>query len=210
MDKKTKKSKSDVQSEQSEATEQSLETSQVETPSAEPAQQETTDNSELERKDMEIEQLKEQLAASQSELAALKEQMLRDRADLDNYRKRLIRDKEDAVRFANESLIKDLLQPMDDFNRAVEAAESSQDYSKIHDGVLMVRSQLYSTLERNWGLEKIDAVGKEFNPEEHEAYMVVVDDSLETETVLEEFLTGYKLHGRVIRPTKVKVGKPNV
>jgi molecular chaperone GrpE len=59
-------------------------------------------------------------------------------------------------------------------------------------------------------LERIAAVGKEFDPSEHEAYQVVVDDSLETETVLEEYIVGYKLHGRVLRPSKVKVGKPNV
>jgi len=154
--------------------------------------------------------LKEQLETAQSELASLKEQMLRDRADLENYRKRLIRDKEDSIRFANENLIKDLLQPLDDFSRALEAAESTKDYAKVHDGVVMVNSQLYSTLEKNWGLQKIESVGKEFNPEEHEAYMVVTDDSLETETVLQEFIVGYKLHGRVLRPSKVKVGKPNV
>jgi len=159
---------------------------------------------------LEIVRLKEQLETAQSELASLKEQMLRDRADLENYRKRLIRDKEDSIKFANENLIKDLLQPLDDFGRALEAAESTKDYTKVHDGVVMVNSQLYSTLEKNWGLQKIESVGKEFNPEEHEAYMVVADDSLETETVLEEFIVGYKLHGRVLRPSKVKVGKPNV
>ncbi|MDD3902080.1 MAG: nucleotide exchange factor GrpE [Sphaerochaeta sp.] len=165
---------------------------------------------EMEQKDLEIAQLKEQLESAQSEIASLKDQMLRDRADSDNFRKRVIRDKDDAVKYANSNLIKDLLQPLDDFDRAISAAESAQDFTKIHDGVVMVNSQLYGMLERNWGLSKIEALGKEFNPEEHEACMVVDDESLDVETVLEEFSVGYKLHGRVIRPSKVKVGKPNI
>jgi molecular chaperone GrpE len=166
--------------------------------------------SEAETLEATVAQLKDELAAAKDECASLKDQMLRDRADLENYRKRLIRDKEDSIRFANENLIRDLLQPLDDFARALEASESSKDYAKVHDGVVMVNSQIYSTLEKNWGLERIDAVGKEFDPQCHEAYQVGVDDSLEHETVLEEYVVGYLLHGRVIRPSKVKVGKPNV
>ena len=210
MDKKDKKIKSDEQDEVKAATAQAVDTQQEEPTSSETAGQEANAPSELEQKELENVRLKEQLETAQRDLASLKEQMLRDRADLENYRKRLIRDKEDSIKFANENLIKDLLQPLDDFSRALEAAESTKDYAKVHDGVVMVNSQLYSTLEKNWGLQKIESVGKEFNPEEHEAYMVVADDSLETETVLEEFIVGYKLHGRVLRPSKVKVGKPNV
>ena len=210
MDKKDKKIKSDEQDEVKTATAQAVDTQQEEPTSSETAGQEANAPSELEQKELENVRLKEQLETAQRDLASLKEQMLRDRADLENYRKRLIRDKEDSIKFANENLIKDLLQPLDDFSRALEAAESTKDYAKVHDGVVMVNSQLYSTLEKNWGLQKIESVGKEFNPEEHEAYMVVTDDSLETETVLQEFIVGYKLHGRVLRPSKVKVGKPNV
>ncbi|NCC63249.1 MAG: nucleotide exchange factor GrpE [Spirochaetia bacterium] len=201
MEKKEKKSKSEAQSEEKIVMQE------------EPLVQEDTvetDEKQEDQKELEIVQLKEQLAAAKEEAASLKEQMLRDRADLENYRKRLIRDKEDAIRFANENLVKDLLQPLDDFGRALQAAESTKDYTKIHDGVVMVNSQLYSTLEKNWGLEKIEAVGKEFDPEQHEAYQVMIDDTLEHETVLEEYIVGYKLHNRVLRPSKVKVGKPNV
>jgi len=177
---------------------------------AEIKQEEAVALSEMEQKELEIALLKEQLETAQAEASEMKDQMLRNRADLENTRKRLIRDKEEAVKYANSSLIKDLLEPLDDFGRALEAAESTQDYKKVHDGVVMVNSQIFGLLERNWGLERIEASDKEFNPDEHEACMVVPDDSLETEMVLEEFSTGYKLHGRVLRPTKVKVGKPNI
>ena len=172
--------------------------------------EEVVELTEVEQLAAHLAQLGEELGAAKDECASLKDQMLRDRADLENYRKRLIRDKEDSIRFANENLIRDLLQPLDDFARALEASESTKDYAKVHDGVVMVNAQLYSTLEQNWGLERIKAVGMEFDPQRHEAYQVVVDDSLEHETVLEEYVVGYALHGRVIRPSKVKVGKPAV
>ncbi|MDT4760957.1 nucleotide exchange factor GrpE [Sphaerochaeta sp. PS] len=173
-------------------------------------QEAVTSPSEPEQKELEISLLKEQLEAAQAEISSLENLMLRNRADLENTRKRLVRDKDEAVKFANSSLIKDLLEPLDDFGRALDAADSTHDYKKIHDGVLMVNSQIHGILERNWGLERIVALGEEFNPEEHEACMVVEDDSLEVETVLEDLSTGYKLHGRVLRPSKVKVGKPSV
>ncbi len=173
-------------------------------------QEEAATLTEMEQKELEIALLKEQLETAQADVAEMKNQMLRNRADLENTRKRLVRDKEEAVKYANSSLIKDLLEPLDDFGRAMEAAESTEDYKKVHDGVVMVNSQIFGILERNWGLQRIEASEKEFNPEEHEACMVVADDSLETEMVLEEFSTGYKLHGRVLRPSKVKVGKPGV
>jgi len=208
MDKKEKKSKQEQQPEVKTTGEEVLQ-AQAEGAEEKPAQKSEQEKI-LEQKELEIAQLKEQLATAQGEVASLKDQMLRDRADMENYRKRLIRDKEDSIKFANENLIKDLLQPLDDFSRALEAAESTKDYAKVHDGVMMVSSQLFSVLQKNWGLEKIDSVGKEFDPSEHEAYQVVVDDSLEHETVMEEYIVGYKLHGRVLRPSKVKVGKPNV
>jgi molecular chaperone GrpE len=186
-------------------------TEQAEAKAAESTETENaTENAEADRKEAMIAELQSKLESSEAELASLKEQMLRDRADLENFRKRLVRDKEDAVKYANTNLIKDLLQPLDDFKRAIDAAESTKDFDKIHDGVVMVSSQLFGLLERNWGLEKIEAVGKEFDPELHEACMVVEDTSLSEETVLEDFSTGYKLHGRVLRPSKVKVGKPGV
>jgi len=157
-----------------------------------------------------VQSIEDELADARQEIAALKEENLRDRADLENWRKRMLRDKEDSIRFANERLIADLLGPLDDFERAIEAAEETQDFSKVHDGVVLVSEQIYSTLQKNWGLERIEAVGREFDPNEHEAYQVVEDEHLEHETVLEEYVTGYKLHGRVLRPSKVKVGRPAI
>ncbi len=138
----------------------------------------------------------------------LKDQMLRRQAELENYKKRLIRDKEEAVQFANESLIRDLLGFLDNMERALAAAKNGGDLKGLVEGFEMTQNQLLSTLDKNWGLKAIDAVGNEFDPSLHEACMMTVDENLDKETVLEEFQKGYTLHDRVIRPSKVKIGKP--
>ena len=140
--------------------------------------------------------------------AELKDQMLRRQAELENYRKRLIRDKEEAIQFSNENLIRDLLGFLDNMERALAAAKTTGDLDGLVQGFEMTQNQLLSTLDKNWGLKAIDSVGQEFDPSLHEACMMAVDESLDKETVLEEFQKGYTLHGRVIRPAKVKIGKP--
>ena len=140
--------------------------------------------------------------------AELKDQMLRRQAELENYKKRLIRDKEEAIQFSNENLIKDLLGFLDNMDRALAVAKNGGDLNGLVEGFEMTRDQLLSTLDRNWGLKAIESVGKEFDPSLHEACMMAVDESLDKETVLDEFQKGYTLHDRVIRPAKVKIGKP--
>ena len=141
-------------------------------------------------------------------LASCKDQMLRHQADLENYKKRLIREKEEAVTFANTKLIEELLVFMDNLERASGAAKTSGDVKALTDGIEMIQNQLLTALNKNWGLEKIASENVEFNPSEHEACMAVTDDSLKVETVMQVLQPGYKLHERVIRPAKVKIGKP--
>ncbi|MBO4423885.1 MAG: nucleotide exchange factor GrpE [Spirochaetales bacterium] len=152
--------------------------------------------------------LQAKVAELEAANAELKDQMLRRQAELENYRKRLIRDKEDAVQFANESLIRDILGFLDNMERALTAAKNGGDVNALVEGFEMTQNQLLSTLDKNWGLKAIDSVGQEFDPSLHEACMMTVDENLDKETVLEEFQKGYTLHDRVIRPSKVKIGKP--
>lgn len=166
------------------------------------------DATQIDPQEAEIVALNAKVGELENEVASLKDQMLRKQADMENFRKRLLRDKEDAVQYANAKLINDLLQPLDDFDRAIAAAESTKDFQTMYDGIVMVRKQLFGMLERNWGLHQIEAVGKEFDPAEHEACMMVEDPNCEVETVLDDFSKGYKLHDRVLRPSKVRVGKP--
>ena len=152
--------------------------------------------------------LQNKVAELEAANADLKDQMLRRQAELENYRKRLIRDKEEAVQFANESLIRDILGFLDNMDRALVAAKNGGDINALIEGFEMTQNQLLSTLDKNWGLKGIDSVGQEFDPSLHEACMMTIDESLDKETVLEEFQKGYTLHGRVVRPSKVKIGKP--
>ena len=152
--------------------------------------------------------LQNKVAELEAANAELKDQMLRRQAELENYRKRLIRDKEEAVQFANESLIRDILGFLDNMDRALAAAKNGGDLNALIEGFEMTQNQLLSTLDKNWGLKGIDSVGQEFNPSLHEACMMTIDENLDKETVLEEFQKGYTLHGRVVRPSKVKIGKP--
>ena len=152
--------------------------------------------------------LEAKVAELEAANAELKDQMLRRQAELENYRKRLIRDKEEAVQYANESLIRDILGFLDNMDRALAAAKNGGDINALIEGFEMTQNQLLSTLDKNWGLKGIDSVGQEFDPSLHEACMMAIDESLDKETVLEEFQKGYTLHGRVVRPSKVKIGKP--
>ena len=152
--------------------------------------------------------LQNKVAELEAANAELKDQMLRRQAELENYRKRLIRDKEEAIQYANESLLRDILGFLDNMDRALDAAKKGGDLNALIEGFEMTQNQLLSTLDKNWGLKAIDSVGKEFDPMLHEACMMTIDESLDKETVLEEFQKGYTLHGRVVRPSKVKIGKP--
>ncbi len=156
----------------------------------------------------ECDTLKEQLADKDKEIADLKDRLLRQAAETENYKKRLIRDKEEAVKFANSALIKDLLGPIDDFKRAIEASEKTKDYDAMHDGIKMIDDSLYSLLKNNWGLEEIGVEGEDFDANMHEACMLVPDETIDHEIVKAVFQKGYRLHGRVLRAAKVQVAKP--
>jgi len=161
-----------------------------------------------EKKEDEIFALNAKVEELKAENASLKDQMARRQAELENYRKRLVRDKEEAVQFANTKLIEDILPFLDNLDRALSAAKTGGDVANLVQGIEMAQSQLLSNLDKNWGLKAIDSVGKEFDPQMHEACMVTVDNNLENETVLEDFLKGYTLHDRILRPSKVRIGKP--
>ena len=156
----------------------------------------------------EIESLNQKIKDLEAEIAKLKDEDLRYRADTENFKRRLRQDKENAIRYANEQLISDLLTPIDNFERAINAAGQSSDFDAMKKGVEMVQDQLLSTLRQNWGLEMIETEGKEFNPNEMEAYSAKEEEGLDKETVLAEFAEGWKLHGKVLRSAKVMVGKP--
>ena len=135
------------------------------------------------------------------------DKLLRLQADFENTRKRLEKDKQDFCKFANEGIIVELLSVLDDLERAVELAESGhQDLSAFLKGVEMILSHLYEMLKAN-GVKPIEAKGKIFDPNFHEALIQVENKEVPEHTVVEELQKGYLLNDRVIRTTKVKVSK---
>jgi len=155
-----------------------------------------------------VQTLTESLAAMTAERDELKDQLLRKSADFDNYRKRMMKEKDEARQFANSALLEDLCQVLDDFERAIRSSEGAKDFTAFHSGIVMIEGQFASMLERKYNLRRVEALGKAFNPEHHEA--IAMDPAQEGKevVVVEEYQKGYLLHDRVIRTSKVKVGHP--
>lgn len=138
------------------------------------------------------------------------ERMLRLQADFDNTRKRLEKERQDFVKFANEGIIVELLNVLDDLERAVGLAETKhQDLAAFLKGVEMILAHLYDMV-KEFGVKPIESQGKPFDPGCQEALMQVQDNSVPEHTVVEELQKGYTLNGRVIRTAKVKVSKQKI
>ncbi len=143
----------------------------------------------------------------EKENAELKDQLLRRVADFDNYRKRMIQEKQDAFDYANANLLKDLLDSLDNFDRAVEAAATATDVKQVADGVSMINKNLVSMLETKYNLVSFGNAGDSFDPDMHEALASFPGDVKEPE-LKEVYLKGYKLKDKIIRHAKVVVTMP--
>lgn len=156
----------------------------------------------------ELELLAKKVSALEKERDDFKDQYLRKSADFENYRKRMIKEKQDAFDYANTSLLKDLLDSLDNFDRTVEAAGASTDAKSIADGVKMINKGLVSMLENKYDLVAYGKVGDAFDPELHEA-IGKSDDPVPEPVIKAVYLKGYKLKDRVIRHAKVMVSMPD-
>ena len=144
----------------------------------------------------------------QSERAELVDTLRRVQADFENYRKRVLREQTVLVERATERLVEDLLPVLDSFDGALGnvGAGDNPELEKVRDGVNGIRAQLVSVLEKA-GLERIEADGASFDPNEHEA--VMHDDGDSEPRVADTLRTGYRLKGRVLRPAMVRVTRTN-
>ena len=138
----------------------------------------------------------------------LKDQLLRKQADFENFRKRLIREREDAIRFANSGLLLDLVEVIDNFERATKSSEDSKDFESFHQGIELIEKQFTSMLESKYGLKRFESKDEDFDPERHQAIAVEEVSDIDHQMVLEDFQKGYMLHDRVLRHAKVKVAMP--
>ncbi len=156
----------------------------------------------------EMEALKKEIEQLKAENSDLKNQYLRKQADFENFRKRMTREKQEAIRYSNKDLILDLVAIIDDFERAIKSAEDSKDFESFKEGISLIEKQFTGMLENKWGLIRIQAEGEEFDPQRHEAMMMEESGDHDQPVVIEDYQTGYMLHDRVIRPSKVKVARP--
>ena len=147
-----------------------------------------------------------ELARARAEAESYLDDLRRLQADFDNYRKRTLREQTARTASASQALVARLLPVLDNFELAVSAAEQSRDFDRMLKGVEMVLGALREVLEGE-GLVKIEAEGKPFDPERHEAVIAVEQEDTEPGTIVDIVRAGYELGGKVLRPAMVKVAK---
>lgn len=151
-----------------------------------------------------VEALTQQLQEKEKEAAENHDRYLRAVAELENYKKRAARDRADSLKYGQENLIKDILPLVDNLDRAMAHACKSNDFEAFKEGLRLVQNQLNGCLEKQ-GVERIEATGRDFDPNVHEAMLQVESPDHEHNQVVEEFEKGYLLNGRLLRPSKVSV-----
>ena len=147
------------------------------------------------------------LAKAEEKIEQLKDQLLRQAAEFDNYRKRTIKEKSELILNGGEKVISALLPIMDDLERAADNFEKTDNRETLKEGVNLIISKLEKTLSGQ-GLQKIDAIGKEFDTDFHEAIALIpaTEDS-QKGLVIDCTQTGYTLNNKVIRHAKVVVAQ---
>ena len=150
----------------------------------------------------------EKIAELEIQLAETRDQLLRKAADFENFRKRMNQEKQSSIEYANQSLLLDIIPIIDDFERAIQSAESSKDFTALLEGITMIEKRMISQLESKWGLKRFNSAGKVFDPNLHEALMMDKSPDITEAVVQEDLIKGYYLRDRVIRAAKVKVLVP--
>jgi molecular chaperone GrpE len=136
------------------------------------------------------------------------DRLLRTTADFDNFKKRAARERQDSIKFANESLLQRLIPVLDNFEMAQAATQtgSGDSLKSLQDGIAMIYQQLRGVLTEA-GLEEVDAAGKPFDPNFHEAVSQQESAGVPEGQVLQQLRKGYKLRERLMRPATVIVAK---
>ena len=144
------------------------------------------------------------LSGLQADLDRFRDLALRSQADFENYKKRSAREKEEAIQYANRSLLERLVAITDNFELGLAAAKEQGKQSPIYSGMVLVQKQLNDLLAEN-GLQPIEAEGKMFDPNLHEAIAHEPSDEVPEGTVLRQVRRGYRIKDRLLRPAKVVV-----
>ncbi|MFP4226095.1 MAG: nucleotide exchange factor GrpE [Desulfobacterales bacterium] len=160
--------------------------------------------------DTTIEQLKSELDQVRQEASDEHDRLLRLSAEFENYKKRMDRQAEEFKKYANESLLKELLTVVDNLERAISSSDADKGVNSeacVIEGVEMTLNEILKILKK-FNVTPIEAKGKPFDPVYHEAMMQEESDEYPENTVINEFQKGYLIHDRLLRPAMVVVSKP--
>ncbi len=146
----------------------------------------------------------EETETIEDELESQKNRYVRLAADFDNYRKRQAQEREALLKYGAEDTLKKLLPVLDTLERAQKSFQEIDDPVKLKESFDAIQKQLIEALDRI-GIKKIECVGKEFDPNIHEAVMQTPTDEHPDHTVIAELQSGYRLHDRTVRPALVNV-----
>jgi len=145
------------------------------------------------------------LEVSTRDLEDALDHLRRLQAEFENYRRRTTREQAETGVFAQAQLVERLLPVLDDLDRACDAVPASERETSLIQGFCLVRDKFHQVLA-DAGLERVPAVGEDFDPERHEALLTEPVEADRAGKVLEEFVAGYAFKGKMVRPTRVKVG----
>ncbi len=156
---------------------------------------------------VEADTLENKVSELEDQLAKEKKEYLFLMAEFDNFRKRTLKEKSEIIKNAGENVLKGLLPVMDDFERGIKAAESSEDSASIKEGMLLIYNKLKKYLSQN-GVKEFDPSDDTFDADRHEAISVVpVPDESKKGKILDTVEKGYMINDKVLRHAKVVVGQ---
>ena len=153
-----------------------------------------------------VKELKEKIACLEQELANVKNEMLLDRAELENFKRRTNDERIKDRKYANQTLLSDMINVIDIFDKAVSSNTEEELLKKYLLGFQMINMQLQQVM-KDYGVEKIKDLGEKFNPSVHQAIETVEVEGVEEGQVVEVVMQGYMYKDRVLRPSMVKVSK---
>ena len=149
--------------------------------------------------------VEERAADVESKYKEMQDRYLRLNAEFDNYKKRMMRENSDRLKYFNMELIKELLPSVDNLERAIShAGDENSDLENMIEGLQMVYKGMQEAFGK-FGVSEIESIGKEFDPNCHQAVGMIESQEVPENHVAEECLKGYYLHDRIIRPTMVRV-----
>lgn len=183
--------------------------------SAEPSEEDSTKSREGGKKgrqklvgEMTKQELIEKLKDTEQKSQENYDLYMRTYAEMENVKRRGVKEREELAKFANESLIKEILPVIDSLEKALSHVEDGNNPSGLAEGLELTLNGLMTTLEKA-GLEEVEAMGKPFDPHFHEAISQQADDTVPPKHIIMEMQKGYLLNGRLIRPSIVVISQGN-